>query len=566
MITCLWDVRSTNLKHNLDYLIASQNITGNHSKSTETVESIVMEKKAILCILGSILINLTLGTFYSIGNVVPYIASYMRKNGNPDVTTEHGAWFTALFLLGQGSFIMAGSFMEQQFNSRIACIFGCILHNISTYLTMWAINKSFFMTVLVYGLGSGLGTGSAYGASIIAAQKWMPHHKSIATGMIVSGFGFGGSIFTPLQTLYMNPNNTKPDSSGYFTQQSVYDRVPNLFLYMGIIFTTVQIIGCALAFPPPPSTGSAQVQIPSTKTPTSSSNNNTSTTVVNDEVLPNINSFCGIFKHKVLYVIALMMMLVAPGVTFVNSLGKRYGQSYITDDRYLSTVVAISAIANAVGRLSWGFLLNTFSFSTCYILKIGLFATLIILFPFSFVLSSSTLYLIWMLGLFFGFSGTFVLFPVFIEQLFGVKYHGAVYGLTYLFLALSSIITSFLIQITVSPALDSSKNSDENLTIRLIPCIIIAVCYVMSLVLFFVLLPVRRLEGAIKRKIDFDTTRTKTSLFNRQDLFPVDKSSLAEKTANPNNGNLEKENSLGSIVRFREIPSEEKRIKTLAKQ
>jgi len=510
-----------------------------------------MEGKSISCIIGALLINLTLGTFYSISNVIPYIASYMRRKGNPDVTTEHGAWITATFLLGQGLFIIAGSLVEQKFNSRIACILGCVLHSSSTFLAIWALDQSFLIFVLIYGLGSGLGCGSAYMASIIAAQKWFPQSKGIVTGIIVAGFGLGGLIFTNLQTLYINPDNEPPSSSGYFGE-SVYNKVPNLFLYMGLIFAISQTVGCFLAYPAPETT--------QTPKPTSPSTNHVT---VSEDGLPNIRNFLSVFKFRIFYLIGAMMMLVAPGVTFVNSLGKRYGQAYIDDDRYLATVVAIAAVANALGRLTWGLLIDKFAFSTCFTIKVLLFSILIILFPFSFILESRTLYLIWMMGLFFGFSGTFVLFPVFIEQVFGDKYHGIIYGTLYLFLALASILASFVLQMTISTALKESRNPDDSLMLRLGPCMMIATLYICSLVLYVLMTPVARLENAIRRKREMHVAKSRNTLFNRQDLYPLDRGTLAERT--DTESTLQRENSLGSIVRFREVPHDDRKLYQLPK-
>lgn len=461
----------------------------------------------------------------------------MRAHGNPNVRSEDGTWITASFLLGQGSFLMIGSIIEQKFNSRAACIFGCIIHCLSTFFTIQAVKMNFTTLVLAYGLGSGIGCGSSYMASIIAAQKWFPERKGLFTGIIVAGFGLGGLIFSKLQTLYVNPDNVKSDSSRYFPA-SVYDRVPDLFLYMGIVFSLVQGVGCLIAFPPPENT---------TNAPSSNQNLN-SNTIINEEVLPNVKSFKQVFDHRIFYVIGLMMMLVASGVVFANSLGKSYGQSFIKDDNYLSTVVGVASIANAFGRLTWGYLMERYSFTRCFAGKVILFTALVSTFPFKFVLASKILLMIWMLGLFFGFSGTFVLFPVFIEQVFGAKYFGLTYGILYIFLAIASILMSLLT--SLAPTL--SGNPEDELIARLMPCLVVAALYVSSLILYCLLISTKRVDKAIRRKVEQEVTMSRDSLANRQDLLPIDRTSLAEKTSSTS-GNLKRENSLGSIVRFKEL-------------
>lgn len=505
-----------------------------------------MDYKPICCVAGAILINLTLGTFYSIGNIVPYLASYMRANGNPDVTSEHGPWITAMFLLGQGMFIIVGSYIERFYNSRVACIVGCTIHCISTYATIWAIDFHIFAVIIIYGFGSGLGCGSAYMASIIAAQKWFPSRKGLFTGIIVAGFGFGGLIFTNLQTLYLNPQNLPRDpTTGYFGRE-VYERVPRLFLYSGLIFTVVQAIGCILAFPPPTQPNNQEDV---------TTNQSSPTTIHNDEILPLINQITEVFRYKIFYIIGLMMMLVAPGVTFVNSLGKSYGQSYITDDRYLATVVAVAAVANAFGRLTWGYLADKFTFSTCFLAKVLLFSILIATFPFDFILKSQALYMIWMLGLFFGFSGTFVLFPVFIEQVFGSNFHGIIYGVLYLLLASASILTSIIIQVVIGPELaDKKKSMEDKNMIRMMPCWGIATGYILSFAVYFFSIPVRRLESAIRKKRDREISKTRAvGLANRTDLLTGGAQNLVS-PGGSRDTNLGSEKSLGSIVRITDKP------------
>lgn len=518
-----------------------------------------MEIKAVSFILGAILINLTLGTFYSIGNLNTYVASYMRiRPGNKqDITSEHGTWITAAFLLGQGLFIIAGAYIENKFNSRIACIFGCVIHSASTFMTIWALEFSFAAVVVIYGFGSGLGCGSAYISLIIGAQKWLPRYKGLSVGIIVAGFGLGGLVFTPLQTLYTNPENKEADALNYF-DKSVADRVPGLFLYMGITFTIIQSIGCLLAFPPPKIDQSSS----------NPANSEQTTTVFNGDSLPEIKHLSSAFRYNIFYVIGAMMMLVAPGLTFANSLGKRFGQSYIKDDKFLSTINAISAVANATGRFTWGYLIDKFAFSTCFTIKVTLFSVLVALFPFGFILSSKFLYTTWMLGLFFGFSGTFVLFPVFVEQVFGSKYHGSIYGILYICLALSSILTSFLIVQTVAPALESKTDPGDTLGVRLTLCLVIGALYVLSLALYRLLIPVNKLEFSIKRRIEDEDRNKKanhTTLFQRQDLYPLERPNLLDKSADHNSGSLSDKGSLGSIVRFRESPKSAGQIKTMGR-
>lgn len=38
-------------------------------------------------------------------------------------------------------------------------------------------------------------------------MKWLPHHRGLANGLIVFGFGFGSLIFNFVETFIINPHN-----------------------------------------------------------------------------------------------------------------------------------------------------------------------------------------------------------------------------------------------------------------------------------------------------------------------------------------------------------------------
>ena len=42
--------------------------------------------RGVCALLGGFLIQLTLGSFYSFGNMMTYLTSYMRLHGSPDLT------------------------------------------------------------------------------------------------------------------------------------------------------------------------------------------------------------------------------------------------------------------------------------------------------------------------------------------------------------------------------------------------------------------------------------------------------------------------------------------------
>jgi len=53
---------------------------------------------------GGFLIHLTLGTFYTIGNMNTYITSYLRKHGESGITYSSAIWINTGFITGMGKY------------------------------------------------------------------------------------------------------------------------------------------------------------------------------------------------------------------------------------------------------------------------------------------------------------------------------------------------------------------------------------------------------------------------------------------------------------------------------
>jgi hypothetical protein len=84
--------------------------------------------RGISSVLGGFLIHLTLGTFYTLGNVNTYMTSYIRKYVEPNASYASSIWVNAAFMLGQGSLMMLGGIMEIKLGARYFFIQHYSLH------------------------------------------------------------------------------------------------------------------------------------------------------------------------------------------------------------------------------------------------------------------------------------------------------------------------------------------------------------------------------------------------------------------------------------------------------
>ena len=203
-------------------------------------------------IAGGCMVHLTLGTLYTFGNLAPYLVSYVRERSHPaDLHSGTGAWIYALALGGQGVSMCLGGLMEKRLGPRLSTLIGSGIMSLGVLLSYFAVKVSFWLLLFTYGLIFGLGVGIAYVGPLACAMRWMPRWKGAMAGLVLSGFGLGALVFTPIQTGFINPHNTPADEDGFFLDDGVLDRVPSTFLLLGGIYIVLQVAGSLLIVDPP---------------------------------------------------------------------------------------------------------------------------------------------------------------------------------------------------------------------------------------------------------------------------------------------------------------------------
>ncbi|KAG9509364.1 yhjX [Fragariocoptes setiger] len=425
-------------------------------------------EKRCLAILGAFLINLTLGTVYTLSNVNSYMTSYIRKHSDPTATYGGSLWFSSLLAVGQGFSMVFGGFIERRFSARLSCIIGCIIHSAAIASTRWAVDWGFVPTLITYGLLPGIGLGLAYLTPITNAFGWWPNRKGMVSGIILAGFGGATLIFNIFQTHFVNPNNLSPDNGAYFDQAEVLQRVPLLFTFLGCIYGTMQFIGCCLLFKPPP--------VPTFGLYDTKSNLDDTCEI---PILEKEMSLRSAIRSREFWVLYFVYGITTQGVLLINSVAKEYGQLFIKDDMYLAAVGSLASVANCLGRLFWGIGVDHFEFGLLFTIITIIFGSLIFLFPFKFILSSKVLYLICTLGIFGSFSGWMAIYPVHCSRSFGVQNAGIMYGLIFTSQSIGGVFTAIIV-----------KELMDNYN-RFIPCICVFLLEAVGLVLFHLFYPRR---------------------------------------------------------------------------
>eukprot|EP00116_Pleurobrachia_bachei_P015004 sb/3475266/ len=118
-----------------------------------------------------------------------------------------------------------GGLLEKKIGARLTILIGCIVNTLvrersgrscesAVFFSYWSI-ESFYGLILTYGLIFGFGIGLAYSTTMTLAIKWLPAIKGIVAGCVVAGFGMGATVFNPIITMYINPDNVHANCTPY---------------------------------------------------------------------------------------------------------------------------------------------------------------------------------------------------------------------------------------------------------------------------------------------------------------------------------------------------------------
>ena len=229
--------------------------------------------KGVLTLIGGFIVCLSFGSDFSYPNINTYLTSYMRQNGhNDDLGYVKFVYLTSTKMLVQGALMPFLGELARWMGPRLAVATGVIIYSGGYLLTYLAVMHHFVFPIITLSL-HGVAFCFVYATTIRTAQAWFsPKRKGLIASIVVSGYGFGSGIWTPLQTKFVNPENIKPLSdafvnctnnwnltelncteagdSKYFVDQSVLDRVPSMFAVLGIIYAAMGFLAVVLISEP----------------------------------------------------------------------------------------------------------------------------------------------------------------------------------------------------------------------------------------------------------------------------------------------------------------------------
>lgn len=124
-------------------------------------------------LLGGFLIQLSIGSFLTFGNMIPYVTSYLRESVHLNIRYSNSVWIATAYNFAFSISILLSGLVTSylKLTTRLSILIGSVLLSLSILLTYLTIQKSFFMVILTYGILFGIGSGFAYSGPISLAIK-----------------------------------------------------------------------------------------------------------------------------------------------------------------------------------------------------------------------------------------------------------------------------------------------------------------------------------------------------------------------------------------------------------
>ena len=423
----------------------------------------------ITSVFGCFLLQFTMGAFYSFGNMMTYMASYMRHCGNsPNITYTDFMIVQSTWGMTQGIVMPLSGFIIGLIGEKIAMISGATIFSIGCGLTYFTISKDLWMVALTYGFVSSFGQTIAILPTLTTALKWFPNHKGTVMGIVVSGFGAGAMVFNVIQTKIVNPKNIPPIGNDgeekYFEEKNVLSRVPYLLLLLATMYLVLGMIGATLVVQPSEEWISKQQSPNVTQKEDCTSSGISEPDRVNLEKLgiesgnleKKSNEMTSVgwkdaFKSKELYLLWITRFSVVLILQVISGLYKAFGTTFIADDKFLTLAGTIASMFNCLSRPLYGFIMDKTSYRTAMsiesILLILLVPTLCLtsLVDTSDVSETSMLtkavYAIWVWSIYLTFPGIYAMQPAVTVQTFGPEDAGKIYA----FLFSSDIVNNLMV-------------------------------------------------------------------------------------------------------------------------
>ena len=452
----------------------------------------------VLVLFSCIVVQLCLGSLpSSIGNIVPYLVSYIRILSHPrNLRITHGMYlYVSIF--GAISITAAiGGLLVDKLGPRAATIIGGACVVIGTVSSYFTINISFYALLLTCGVLYGIGGGLAFTAPIKCAMSWLPKWKGLASAIGTSGFGVSPLFFNLFEMGFINPHNKPPNdvpyaanfpNERYFNQHDILERLQEFFLVLAACLTLLLALSSLFLVYPHPSyfKGNHSMEDSSQESPIKlkkgkynghlrwlmlhsneqqndvfhwkdtfnitnrASQGNLSISLALSDKLNNIGPKELICRAS-FYILWIKSFLSYAIAAYGLSLYKSFGLEVVTTNDYHLTVSGcIASVFNMLGRFGFG-LLEDITDNNLALVFHGCMISCLLLTFCAVSMTSELMYIIWTCGMFFCIGGYSSLYPSAVAKRYGLKRMSVNYGLLHTSCVFGELFASF----AVTPIID----------------------------------------------------------------------------------------------------------------
>jgi len=290
--------------------------------------------------------------------------------------------FTLFYFAFPVTMIFSGQLLPR-LGPRICAVGGGLLFGCGWIVAGWG-NDLFLFTMLGIGLMAGVGVGFAYIVPIATCIRWFPDRKGLVTGVAVAGFGGGAALVSQIGAWLMTVQEATPFAT---------------FQILGIAFM-VLVGGAGLCMQYPPDTHMGK---------------------------PPAVSLGRIISQRDFRRLYLAMGCgLAAGFTVNANLKELFiGGSLAAG----VTAVGLFALANAAGRITWGWLFDRLGGRAMVSANLLSQALVLLLAPWVLVSSWGLLLFAGLTG--FNYGGVLVLYASSVAHRWGSAALGQVYGLLF---------------------------------------------------------------------------------------------------------------------------------------
>jgi OFA family oxalate/formate antiporter-like MFS transporter len=290
--------------------------------------------------------------------------------------------FTVFYFVFPAMMMVSGKILDR-LGPRICAVTGGVIFGFG-WMTASLGSIHFGLTVAGVGILGGIGVGLAYIVPIAVGIRWFPKNKGLVTGVAVAGFGGGAALVSQIGAGLMNR----------------YEFTP--FHVLGIMGSAFLIL-IVLA--------GSQMKNP-----------HEDITVQSDSI--RISEFVFQTPFRVLYV-AMFTGLAAGFAVNANLKELVHTQSLHAGVAAVSTF----ALANAVGRVFWGWLCDHISPSVAIRWNLLLQTAVLLCAPLILGLGKGLVIFAFLTGLNYG--GVLVIYAASTASLWGAQHVGRIYGLIF---------------------------------------------------------------------------------------------------------------------------------------